>query len=281
MKKILLLLAVMTLPMVVSAKKAEVRYCTFNIRCIHYNDNLEGWGWAVRRDRVAHYILDNQIDIVGVQEAVKEALDDLLERMPDYDYIGVGREDGVHEGEHMALFYRKDKFELLDHGDFWLSETPDVPSKGWDAMYKRVATWGKFKEKKSGKILMGVNTHFDHVGKEARKQSALLIIDKIKEIVGKKPAVVTGDFNVTEESEAYETITTNEFVLKDAYKVSPEHVGCNYTFQSFCHIMPEDASKIDFIFVTPKIKVKKTCITETAASYIMSDHNPHWADLQF
>lgn len=281
MKKILLLLAAVLLPLVLPAKKAEVRYCTFNIRVIHYEDNLEGWGWAVRRDRVAHYILDQQIDIVGFQEAQKEAIDDLLERLPEYDYIGVGREDGVHDGEHMALFYKRDKFELLDHGDFWLSETPDVPSKGWDGMYNRLATWGKFKDRRTGKILMGVNTHFDHVGKEARRQSALLIIDKIKEIVGKKPAVVTGDFNVTDKSEAYKTMTTNEFVLQDAYKVSPMHEGCEYSFQNFCHIGPEDAEKIDFIFVTPKIRVKKTGIAATSPSYIMSDHNPHWADLEF
>ena len=112
-----------------------------------------------------------------------------------------------------------------------LAENPDsVGMMGWDAVCVRIATWAKFKDKATGKIFMAVNTHFDHVGEEARRQSALLIIRKIKEIVGERPAVVTGDFNVTDASDAYETITTNEFVMKDAYKTAARVTGVDYTF---------------------------------------------------
>lgn len=280
-KAVLFVLLALLMPMVSDAKKAQVRYATFNIRTFSQSDNEAGYGWSVRRDRIADYILEKGLDIVGTQETLFGAINDLLNRLPGYDYIAAGRDDGKQEGETMALFYKKDKYELLDSGHFWLSETPDVPSKGWDGAYPRMATWGKFKDRKSGKVFMGVNTHFDHIGTEARRQGALLIIQKIKEIVGKKPAIITGDFNVDDKSEAYQTITTNEFILKDAYKISPDHEGCNYTYQGFAKIQPVDAPKIDFIFLTPKIQVKHTCITPTSVSYIMSDHNPHWADIQF
>ena len=281
MKKLLFILLALLMPMVSDAKKAQVRYATFNIRYINGDDEAKGYGWSVRRDRVAEMILDKDFDIVGVQEALRPAIDDLLERLPGYDFIGVGREDGKDRGEFSPLFYKKDKYEVLDCGSFFLNEHPDTPGLGWDAACARVASWGKFRDKKTGRIIMGVNTHFDHVGTEARRQSALLIIQKIKEIVGKKPAIITGDFNVDDKSEAYQTITTNEFILKDAYKISPDHEGCNYTYQGFAKIQPVDAPKIDFIFLTPKIQVKHTCITPTSVSYIMSDHNPHWADIQF
>ena len=281
MKKLLFILLALLMPMVSDAKKAQVRYATFNIRYINGDDEAKGYGWSVRRDRVAEMILDKDFDIVGVQEALRPAIDDLLERLPGYDFIGVGREDGKDRGEFSPLFYKKDKYEVLDCGSFFLNEHPDTPGLGWDAACARVASWGKFRDKKTGRIIMGVNTHFDHVGTEARRQSALLIIQKIKEIVGKKPAVVTGDFNITDEAEAYKTITTNEFVLRDAYKICDDREGVNYTYQGFSKIPPKKAAKIDFIFVTPNIKVQKVHVAPDNPSYIVSDHNPHWAELKY
>ena len=128
---------------------------------------------------------------------------------------------------------------------------------------------------------MAVNTHFDHIGVEARKQSALLIIQKIKEIIGEKPAVVTGDFNVDDKSDAYKTITTNEFVLKDAYKVTEKHTGVSYSFHSYGRVPVEKRAKIDFIFVTPQIRVIETCTPEEIPGAFLSDHNPHYAVLEF
>ena len=128
---------------------------------------------------------------------------------------------------------------------------------------------------------MAVNTHFDHVGKVARRESAKLIMRKIQEIVGDKPAVVTGDFNVTERDEAYTTMVTNEFKMNDAYHMTDNHTGTTGTWHSFCQIPPDKMEKIDFIFVTPNIKVTHTHIEKENKDCQLSDHNPHYADLEF
>lgn len=282
MKKLLLVLLLLLPVMVTAKKETNVRWCTFNIRLIHSEDTKAGFGWDLRKSRVAQYILDNDLDVVGMQEVLHKQLTYLQENLEGYDYIGVGRTDGKTKGEYTCIFYKKDKYEVLDQGNFWLSETPDVPgSKGWDAALERVATWGKFRDKKTGKIFMAVNTHFDHIGIEARKQSALLIIEKIREIVGNKPAVVTGDFNITDQNEAYKTMVSNKFVLKDAYKISPSHGGVHYSFNNYGRIPVEKRSKIDFIFVTPNIDVVRTGIPMDVQTHSLSDHNPHWADLKF
>ena len=284
-KSLILLLAVM-LPLVCLAapkgKSAKLRWCTFNIRLKTTVDDKEGWGWDVRRDRVADYIKENDIDIVGMQEVLHVQLEDLLARLPEYDYVGVGRTDGKTKGEYAPVFFRKDKFEVLEKGNFWLSETPDVAgSKGWDAALERIASYAKLRDKRSGKVFMAVNTHFDHVGVVARRESAKLIMCKIQEIVGDRPAVVTGDFNVTEDDEAYKTMVTDEFRMFDSHHAKAKHTGVNYTWHSFCRISPEEAEKIDFIFITPTVKVKRTHIEAPRPDAMLSDHNPHWADLRF
>lgn len=282
MKKILFLLVAL-LPLAAMAKpKANVRWCSFNIRLINEGDAKAGYGWDVRKPNAVQYILDNDLDVIGMQEVLYDQKTYLEENLKGYECIGVGRTDGKTKGEYACIFYKKDKFEVLDQGNFWLSETPDVPgSRGWDAALERIVTWGKFRDKKSGKIFMAVNTHFDHIGTEARKQSALLIIEKIREIVGKRPAIVTGDFNVTDQDEAYKTMVSNKFVLRDAFKISPSHGGVNYSFHSYAHIPVEKREKIDFIFVTPSVDVIRTGIPKEVPGHFLSDHNPHWADLQF
>ena len=190
----------------------------------------------------------------------------------------------LEESHPAFLFLAKDRFEVLDSNTFWLSQYPDsVGFIGWDGACSRIATWAKLKDKKTGKIFMAVNTHFDHVGTEARRKGALLIIEKIKEIVGDQPAVLTGDFNVTDQSEAYETITTNEFVLKDAYKEAAQREGVDYTFHDFGRIPADSCDKIDFIFVTPQIKVESSYIPQEAeeAGQFLSDHNPEVVHLSF
>lgn len=281
MKQILLLLAaVLLLGGCAEEKKTDVRWGTFNIRYDNPQDSLDNWQY--RKDRVCRFIKDKQLDIVGMQEVLHNQFLDLRGGLPEYEGIGVGRDDGKTAGEYAPLFYRKDKYEVLDSNTFWLAENPDsVGMMGWDAACVRIATWAKFKEKATGKVFMAVNTHFDHVGEEARRQSALLIIRKIKEIVGNRPAIVTGDFNVTDKSEAYETITTNEFVMKDAYKIADSVTGVNYTFHDFARIPAKDCEKIDFIFVTPQIKVKSCDIPAETPDALLSDHNPHLADLEF
>ena len=282
MRKIMFLL--LAVCMLVSCtgeeKKVKVRWATFNIRLDTPVDSLNRWGY--RMERAAQFIKDAQLDVVGTQEVLHSQFEDLKRMLPEFEGVGVARDDGKTKGEYSSVFYRKDKFDALDSGTFWLSEYPDsVGLKGWDAACVRVATWAKLQHKETGKIVMAVNTHFDHVGVEARKQSALLIIRKIKEIVGDRAAVLTGDFNVTDQSDAYQTITTNEFVLKDAHKIAEKVSGVNYTFHNFTRQPLEKRSKIDFIFVTPHIRVLTSDIPQEVEGALLSDHNPQWIEMEF
>lgn len=275
-------LAIATPSCTTQQQPTEITWGTFNIRYDNPADSLNNWQY--RKDNVAEFIKKQGIDIVGMQEVLYNQLEDLKSRLPEYAEVGVGREDGKTKGEYAPLFYRKDRFEVLDSNTFWLSQYPDsVGFIGWDGACTRIATWAKLKDKKNGKVFMAVNTHFDHVGTEARRKSALLIIEKIKEIVGDQPAVLTGDFNVSEQSEAYETITTNEFVLKDAYKEAAQREGVSYTFHDFGRIPADSCEKIDFIFVTPQIKVQDSYIPQEAkqAGDFLSDHNPEVVHLSF
>lgn len=257
-----------------------VNYATINMRYDNPDDSLNNWKY--RKDRMAKFITDQNIGIFGTQELLNNQVEDLKSLLPDYAMVGVGRDDGKTKGEYAAIFFLKDRFEALDSGTFWLSEHPDSVGKmGWDAVCTRIATWAKLRDKSNDKIFMAVNTHFDHVGVVARRESALLIIRKIKEIVGDRPAIVTGDFNVNDQSEAYKTITTNEFVLKDAYKIADKVEGVNYTWHDFGKLPDNEREKIDFIFVTPGIKVTHTLIPKEDTEALLSDHNPHVATLVF
>ena len=280
MRKILfLLLAIVTMASC-SEEKVNVRWATFNMRLDTPADSLNNWKY--RKERVAQYIQDMKLDVVGTQEVLQNQFNDLKSLLPDFEGVGVARDDGKETGEYSAVFYRKTVFDALDSGTFWLAENPDsVGMMGWDAVCVRVATWAKLQHKATGKIVMAVNTHFDHVGKVARRESALLIIRKIKEIVGDQPAVLTGDFNVTDQSEAYNTIVSNEFVLLDAHKVAEKTGGASYTFHGFDKVDMEKRSKIDFVFVTPQIKVLHSEVTPEVKEALLSDHNPQWTELEF
>ena len=259
----------------------DIRWATFNIRCVNKDDYKIDCGWDQRKERVVKYLLDNQIDICGMQEVTAEQFDYLRNNLKKYDCVGVGRTDGDRKGEATPVFFRKDKYKALDKGNFWLSETPDVVgSKGWDAALERVASWVKLKDKKTGRIFMAVNTHLDHVGKVARRESAKLIMRKIQEIVGDNPAVVTGDFNVTEQDEAYTTMITSDFKMNDAYHMTQNNTGVTFTWHDFCRIPADKAEKIDYIFITPNIKVSHTHIEPTHKEAQLTDHNPHYADLE-
>lgn len=280
MRKILfLLLAIVTMASC-SEEKVNVRWATFNMRLDTPADSLNNWKY--RKERVAQYIQDMKLDVVGTQEVLQNQFNDLKSLLPDFEGVGVARDDGKETGEYSAVFYRKSVFDALDSGTFWLAENPDsVGMMGWDAVCVRVATWAKLQHKATGKIVMAVNTHFDHVGKVARRESALLIIRKIKEIVGDRPAVLTGDFNVTDQNEAYNTIVSNEFVLLDAHKVAEKTSGASYTFHGFDKVDMEKRSKIDFVFVTPQIKVLHSEVTPEVKEALLSDHNPQWIELEF
>lgn len=260
----------------------EFTWGTFNVRYDNPADSLNSWQY--RKDTVAGFIKFHDLDIVGMQEVLHNQLEDLKFLLPGYAEVGVGREDGKTQGEYAPIFYKKDRFEVMESNTFWLSQYPDSAGFiGWDGACTRIATWAKIKDKRNGKVFMAINTHFDHVGTEARRQSALLIIERIKEIAGNRPAVLTGDFNVTEQAEAYQTITSNAFVLKDAEKIATKKEGVSYTFHDFGRIPEAARGKIDFIFVTPQINVESSFIPQADSSggRFLSDHSPEIVRLSF
>jgi endonuclease/exonuclease/phosphatase family metal-dependent hydrolase len=188
-------------------------------------------------------------DIFGAQEVCHDQLEYMLERLPEYDYIGVARDDGKKKGEYSPVFYRRDRFELLDSGTFWLSETPEKVSYGWDAACRRVCSWGYFKDKQTKRKFWFFNTHMDHKGKIARVEGAKLVISKIKQMCGKGAKVIlTGDFNVAQDNPAYRTFAESG-VLKDAFELAPIKFAPTGTFNSF-KVANYTTRRIDHIFVS-------------------------------
>ncbi|MDR1683802.1 MAG: endonuclease/exonuclease/phosphatase family protein [Candidatus Symbiothrix sp.] len=251
MKKISFLLLVIVFIFGATAQNRELKVSSFNVRNDNSGDADAGNGWQNRYPVIVSMILFHDLDIIGTQECKNNQVNDLKNHLPGYNYIGVGRGDGKTADEYSAIFYKTDKFDLLAHGDFWLSETPDVPSKGWDAALNRICTWGKFEEKATGFQFYAFNLHFDHVGVLARVESSKLVIDKIKEIAGESaPVFLTGDFNVGQTSEGYEIITSSCF-LYDSYNLVPAayRYALSGTFNDFkTNTVTE--TRIDHVFVT-------------------------------
>lgn len=271
-----------------AADESAIRVMSFNIRYNNPGDGINAW--PNRKDKVADMIgKRHQADLAGLQEAQRDQIDDLVERLPEYAWFGVGRDDGKDAGEFTPIFYRKDRFDLLEQETFWLSETPDMPgSKSWDTAITRIATWGKFRDKKSGKEFYYINTHFDHRGNQARTESAKLIVKKIGEIFGETPTVLTGDFNVRETSDAYEVLAGKQeangttSILKDArYASKTGHQGPTSTFTNWEEYGPPE-TKIDFIFVQNGFEVlSHKVLDDRYDNRFPSDHLPVLAEIQF
>lgn len=189
---------------------------TYNIRYNNPNDEHEGNAWALRCPPLCDFINFEQPEIFGTQEVLVDQLHDLSKGLNGYDYIGIGREDGKEKGEYAAIFYKKDQLRLLDSGNFWLSSTPEHASLGWDAACIRICTWGEFQDKTSGKKFFFFNTHMDHVGVVARRESAQLILKRISQLAKGLPTILTGDFNVDQTDEIYQ-IFSNSGILCDCY----------------------------------------------------------------
>ena len=253
-----------------------VRVMTFNIRYDNPADSLDKW--AYRKDRAAKAIRFYDADIVGTQEVLHNQLEDLRQRLPGYEVIGVGREDGKEKGEYSALWYRKDRFTAKESGWFWLSETPEVAgSKGWDGACERIATWAKLQDKLTGQELFVLNTHLDHVGVEARREGVKLVLDKVQELGGDLPVIVTGDFNAAPESDVIRQVTdtADPEHLTDARTVAALVYGPDWSFHDFGRIPYGHRERIDYIFVKNGLEVLKYGIlAETEGDAYLSDHTP-------
>lgn len=237
----------------------ELNIATYNLRNdANVDDVKNGNGWKQRLPHICDLIEYHDFDIFGTQEGLHHQLDDIKELLPNLDYIGVGRDDGKEAGEYSAIFYKKDKFELIDSGNFWLSENSKEPNLGWDAVCIRICSWGKFKEKSSGKEFFFFNLHTDHIGTEARREGAKLVLNQIKELSGNTPTILTGDFNVDQNDESYALINTSG-LLKDSYELSAIKYANNGTYNDFDPNLKTN-SRIDHIFLTNNFKVKRYAV---------------------
>ena len=260
----------------------DLRVATYNLRYINKNDSINGNGWAMRSPVITALIRFHDFDVFGTQEGYKNQLDDITDALPQYVYYGRGRDDGKDKGEHSAIFYKKDKFKLLDKGDFWLSQTPDKPSLGWDATCcNRICSWVYLQDKKSGKKFYFFNAHFDHQGVQARQESGKLILQKIKAIAGKAPALFTGDLNGSQSSDWYKTIANSD-LLKDTYFQVKYPYANNASFNGFGATKSDNNEIIDHIFISDDFAVKKWgLLTDTYHGKYPSDHFPVVAEISF
>ena len=267
MKKLLLFSLIIVASLQLSAQDMLVG--TYNIRYKAWNDSVQGEIWQKRCQVICDQVNFMAPEIFGTQEVLYVQLQDMQKALDGYDYIGIGRDDGHHGGEHEAVFYKTDKLQLLDHGDFWLSETPDKPGLGWDAVCIRICTWGKFavkaqkeqrhglfnrRKKESQQVFYFFNLHMDHVGIVARREAAKLVVAKVREIAQGAPVFVTGDFNVDQDDEIY-TIFTKSGLLKDSYETARIRFAENGTFNAF-KTNYYTTSRIDHVFVSPSTKVE-------------------------
>lgn len=281
MKKLVLILACIAMSMsgIFAQNTCKMNVATFNLRLDTPSDSLNSW--SHRKEMVKSLIRFHDFDIFGTQEGFKHQLDGILE-LGNYAYTGAGRDDGKDAGEHSAVFYKVNRFELLDSGNFWYSETPAVPSKGWDATCcNRICSWGKFREKKSGREFYFFNSHFDHQGKVARHNSSLLLLAKIKEIAGNLPVFCTGDFNATPNDDPIQVIY-KDGKLRDSYQITKEPpYGTLGTFNNFDLHSP-CSERIDYIWVTDGIVVRKYgVLNEQQYGRFPSDHFPVMVKVSF
>lgn len=279
MKKTFALLFFCSFSMAAFAQQ-PLNVMTFNVRLNVASDSMNAWPY--RQKHVASQVLFYDVEILGVQEALPGQIGDLEDMLANYNYIGVGREPG-NEGEFSAIFYDTNRLKALSYSTFWLSETPRVPgSKSWDAAITRIVTWGKFLDKTTGASFYVFNTHFDHIGKEARKHSAQIILHAVDSLAGKYPVIVMGDFNTTPNNPPYQIITdkNNPNHLTDTKEISKTpHFGPTGTFNAFKKKETSDLP-IDFIFVKNGIDVlKHATLSQTWEGRFSSDHFPVMARL--
>ncbi len=254
----------------------QIKACSFNIRLDHAGDGANNW--HKRKAAVAAYIESENLHIIGMQEVLDNQFQYLKNELDQYKAIGVGREDGISKGEYAPIFYRDDMFTVLDSGTFWLSETPEQPSVGWDAAMERICTYAVLKDRRNGREVHFYNTHFDHVGKAARVNSATLIMDSIASKSDGHWVILSGDFNVEPNMEAYKTIVQTD--LQDSYEQAKVRLGPTGTFNGFNPNASHDR-RIDYVFFKGfSVELYETNNLSYNNNYL-SDHFPVIALLEY
>ncbi|HNR28513.1 MAG TPA: endonuclease/exonuclease/phosphatase family protein [Bacteroidales bacterium] len=264
---------VMLLQVSCSQGPDTVQVMSYNIRLSLVDDGENHWN--IRKPASIIMIDSLKPDVLGVQESVKEQVDYLVEHLPAYARVGVAREDGDSIGEFSAIFYLKDKYEVMQNGTFWLSETPDVPSFGWDAAHMRIVTWGKFRNRKTGRTFFAFNTHFDHRGEVARRESAHLLVQKIGELTLGAPVVfVTGDFNAEVSDPLFEPVKAH---FLDARQEAP----ITDTLSTYNGWGTYNGAPIDHIFYRGAKALSFRTVTDNFGVPYVSDHYPVLAVFEY
>jgi endonuclease/exonuclease/phosphatase family metal-dependent hydrolase len=274
MKNLFLLL---TLIIFCPDTKAQTPYGSLNVLTynIRYNSPADSINaWPNRKEWVKSLIKFYDTDILCIQEGLSDQAD-YLQIATGFGMEGVGREDGKRAGEITGIYYNPGRFVKRASGSFWLSDTPDVPSKGWDAALVRNCSWVRLYDKLRKKEFYVFNTHYDHVGAVARTKSSELILKQIPVIAGDLPVIFAGDLNATPETEA---VTTVKSLLSDASEVTQEPAyGPTGTFNGFNFNSPLDR-RIDYIFTSKQIKVLKYgVLSDSKNQRYPSDHLPVFA----
>lgn len=249
----------------------SVKVMSYNIRFDNPADGVNAW--PNRIEKVAALIRKYNPDIIGVQEALHHQLHDLIRVLPDYSFIGVGRDDGKEAGEYSAILYKHGRFGLLSNQTHWLSETPEIPgSKSWDAAITRIVTIARFYDKELKREFGIFNTHFDHVGKEARVHSAQQLLNLVTDARTKNenlPIVLTGDFNCERNEAPYEVLIKNELLHDTKPANDPTGTFCEFEVGSI------ECRAIDYIFHTKEWILRGYKVIEDHdGKYYPSDHLP-------
>ncbi len=254
---------------------------SFNIRIDNPKDGAQNW--QLRKENAVRMIDYYDLDIIGMQEVFINPLNYLKRNLEQYNTIGVGKDDGIEKGSFTPIFYKKERFSELDSGTFWLSETPHKTSKGWDANLNRIATWAKLKDRTTGKVFLFMNTHFDHRGDKARIESAKLLKAKLKELSNDLQIILSGDFNLTPDSEGINTLKepNGEHTLLDSKSISKYNYGPDWTSCGFDNRPFERRKIIDYIFVNRITKILRYAVlSERLEDLYLSDHCPVFVQLE-
>ena len=252
-----------------------LRIATFNIRYDNKKDRENQW--KNRREAVCEFLGRNHLDVICLQEVVKNQCDDLASSLSGYSFVFMGRNDCKDKGLAVPIFYRSNKFICLESGCFWLSESPDsIGSIGWDADQTRNLTWVKLQNKKDGQCLYVFNTHLDHKGKVAREESMKLIKYRMDEIANGYPSILTGDMNSSTSSNVLEIVKENRVPMNDSYEETKKHKGVSYTFHGFGNTPIDKRRRIDYLFVSQQITVDEVTIPreKDEQGVFLSDHCP-------
>lgn len=256
-----------------------IKVMTYNIRYANPGDGENRW--SVRKEYLANQIKFYEPDIFGIQEGLKHQVDYLDSGLRSFTYAGIGRDDGKTKGEYSAIYFNINRFDLVDQSTFWLSETPEKPSIGWDAAMERICTYALLRDKETKKHLWIFNTHFDHIGELARENSAKLIIEKINQLnVQNYPVVFMGDLNLEPESKAIKYLSS---ALNDTKNASEGLVfGPTGTFNGF-NWNEQLTRRIDYIFTDKEnIKILKYAVlSDSKEQRYPSDHLPVYVELTF